>query len=87
MTYIEFDNKYNKRNTDNVILNCSIIDLDGNIIFNGTLNEVETYWDDHVEPVWVGHKVITMKINGKEAITTNLPKGSHFFNKLHFEVN
>ena len=90
MTYEEFDKKYNKRDYRGVILECSIIDIDGNIIFHGNLNEIEDYWDNNIELVWENKKVYDERINGKSVITTNLSKNSsyttHCFNKLNFKV-
>lgn len=90
MTYEEFDKKYNKRDYRGVILECSIIDMDGNIIFHGNLNEIEDYWDNNIELIWENKKVYDERINGKSVITTNLGKNSsyttHCFNKLNFKV-
>lgn len=90
MTYEEFDKKYNARDYRGVIQKCSIIDMDGNIIFHGNLNEIEDYWDNNIEIVWENKKVYDERINGKSVITTNLAKNSsyttHCFNKLNFKV-
>ena len=97
MTYKEFDAKYNKRDKNNVVLECSIINLDGEIIFHGKLDDVERFWDDNIEVIWkketketLFHKVLRYEINGQEVTMTNLANYSWYrdpmLDKLHFEV-
>ncbi len=90
MTYGDFDKKYNKRDYRRVILSTSIIDMNGNILFQGTIDEVAEYWDEHVEFIWQDNKVIDEKINGVSAITTNIGHtdtyAKYCFNKLNFNV-
>lgn len=49
MTYKEFNKKFNKRDSNGVITHTSIIDINGNVIFSGTLDECEKYSDDNIE--------------------------------------
>lgn len=90
MSYEEFDKKYNKRYYCGVVQECSIINLDGDIIFHGTIDEVENYWDDNIEVDW-NNNTPTITINGQEVVTTNVGKAGkysdYFFNKLHFHVD
>lgn len=90
MSYEEFDKKYNKRDYRGVIQECSIIDLDGNIIFHGTFDEMGDYHDSNAKPIWQNNKLVGWTIDGKEVITTNLANHSWYrspdFAKLHFEV-
>lgn len=95
MKYNEFNNKYNKRNYAGVCLECSIINLDGDVIFRGTIDEVDAYWDEHIELVWDENDTSLIKhstdtINGQEVVTTNVGEtgrySDYLFNKLHFNV-
>lgn len=90
MKYEEFDKKYNTRDRHGVILECSVITVDGNVLFRGNLDEVENYWDDNIEVNWENGKVVSFTIKGKEVITTNLPNPKFYntpdFKKLQFEV-
>jgi hypothetical protein len=90
MTYGDFNKKYNKRDYRGVILSTSIIDMNGNILFQGTIDEVGEYWDEHVELIWQDNKVIDEKIDGVSAITTNIGHtdtyAKYCFNKLNFNV-
>ena len=92
MTYNEFNKKYNKRDGAGVCLECSIINLDGDIIFHGTIDEVDNYWDEHIELVRDTSPIkdFTYTINGQEVVTTNVGKTGRYsdciFSKLHFNV-
>ena len=96
MKYEDFNKKYNKRDVYGVVLECSIINLDGDVIFHGTIDEVDNYWDDNVELIWDNNdtsliKSATSTINGQEVVTTNVGKtgrySDYFFGKLHFNVD
>lgn len=96
MKYEEFDKKYNKYDRRGVTTECSIINLDGDVIFHGTIDEVDNYWDENIEPIWnesdtSSIKTATMTMNGQEVVTTNVGKtgryADYFFNKLHFSVD
>lgn len=97
MTYKEFDAKYNKRDKNGVVLECSIINLDGEIIFHGKLDDVDKFYDDNVDIIWkeenddsIFHKILRREINGQEVTMTNLANYSWYrdpmLDKLHFEV-
>lgn len=90
MTYKEFDKKYNIRNYQGVIQECSIINFDGKVIFRGSLNEVENFWDENVNFVWKDHKVVSEEINGEKVTMTNLANYSWYrdpiLDRLNFEV-
>lgn len=95
LTYEEFDKKYNKRDCHGVVLECSIINFDGDIIFRGTIDEVDNYWDKNIEPIWdetnTSRVIAALTINGQEVVTTNVGKtgrySDYFFGKLHFNVD
>lgn len=83
MKYKEFNKKYNKCDYDGTVLECSIINLDGDILFHGTINEVEDYWDDNIEVIWDENdtaliKKSTITINGQEVVTTNVSKSGRY---------
>ena len=95
MKYNEFNKKYNKRDYAGVVLECSIINLDGDVIFRGTIDEVDKYWDDNVELIWNDNDISLIKsatatINGQEVVTTNVGEtgrySDYLFGKLHFNV-
>lgn len=46
MTFEEFDKRYNKCDKFGVVTHCAIIDIDGNIIFQDTPEEVENYYNN-----------------------------------------
>lgn len=89
MLYKEFDKKYNKRNYAGVVLECSIIDFDGNIIYSGKIDDVDIFFDDNVDFVWRNGKLFR-EYNGKEVTMTNLANYSWYrdptLDKLNFEV-
>ena len=67
MTYKEFDKKYNKRDYRGVITHTSIIDLKGNVIFSGEVEECDKYHDDNMEVLeWKNHFPVRIAINGIE---------------------
>lgn len=82
MLYEEFDKKYNKRDYRGVILEASIITLDGKVLKRGSLEELEDFWDNNVEIIWENHKVTREEINGEEAIWTNIGKGDAYSNRI-----
>lgn len=49
MTFKEFYKRYNKCDKFGVITLCSIIDMEGNIIFQGSVEEAEKYHDNNIQ--------------------------------------
>lgn len=94
MTYKEFDKKYNKRNYQRVIKRTSLINLDGDIIAQGTVEEMDNFCDIHCEFRWKNHTAMGYFYNGQEVVTTNVGNpaefddgySKRFFAKLNFEV-
>ena len=77
MSYAEFNKTFNKRDYRGVVLECSIITLKGKVIFRGSVDEVDAYWDEHVELIWDENDTSLIKkstpvIDGEEVITTNI---------------
>lgn len=84
MDYEQFDKKYNKRNYKGVITHTSIITLDGELIYQGTFDDVMNYFDndDMFVPTWKDGKFIGFCYEGKEVITTNIGKGDKYSNYI-----
>lgn len=49
MTYEEFNSRYNKYDNKGVCVHCSYIDMNGNVLFEGTTEEVENWYEKALE--------------------------------------
>ena len=88
MNYQAFDKQYNTRNYKGVVIKASVIDFDGNVVFNGTPTEVDNFMDLECSPIWKDNKYIGQQYNGKRVINTNIggKYAEHIFNQLNFSL-
>ena len=90
MTYKEFDKKYNKRDYRGVVTRTSVINLDGDIIAQGTVEEMCEFMDDKCYPEWKDRKLLGHFFEGQKVEMTNIGNGDtyarYFVTKLNFEV-
>ena len=90
MSYEEFNRTFNKRDYRGVILECSVITLDGEVIKRGTVEEVGDFMDLETDPIWKDHKFAGNALpDGREVVTTNIADwasdsyAKYIKNKLH----
>lgn len=88
MNYKRFDSQYNTRDYKGVVIKASVIDFDGNVVFNGTPEEIDDFMDFECSPIWKDHKYIGQQYNGKRVINTNIggKYTEHIFNQLNFNL-
>jgi hypothetical protein len=88
MTYKEFDKKYNKRDCRGVVTHSSIIDLKGNVIFSGEVEECDKYHDDNLEVLeWNNHFPARVAINGTEVpFSGRTNVGESLYNKYYSKI-
>ena len=88
MNYKNFDSRYNTRDCNGIIIKASVIDFDGNVVFNGTTREVDDFMDLDCSPIWKDNKYIGQQYNGKRVINTNLSEkyAENIFNQLNFSL-
>lgn len=88
MNYQAFDEMYNTRDYKGIITRTSVIDLNGNIIFQGTVKEVDNFLDTKCEPIWCNNKFYGKSYNDIEVVQTNISGNyaKHIFDKLNFNL-
>lgn len=90
MTYEEFNKKYNKRNYKGVIEQTSLINLDGKIIAQGTVEEMDDFQDKECEGKWHNREFLGFFYKGQKVVTTNIGNGDRYarylVSQLNFEV-
>lgn len=89
MTYEEFDKKYNTRRCG-IIDRCSIITLEGQVICEDEIENIEEFWDNKTEAIFKNSRYSHQEFNGQEVVMTNVSRSGrysdYFFNKLLFKV-
>ena len=88
MNYQVFDEMYNTRDYKGVIIKTSVINLNGDIIFQGSVNEINNFLDTKCEPIWHNNKYCGTSYNNEEVVQTNISGNyaKHVFNKLNFKL-
>ena len=88
MNYQAFDSQYNTRDNNGIITKASVIDFDGNVVFNGTIREIDDFMDLDCSPIWKDNKYVGQQYNGKRVINTNIAGkyAEHIFNQLNFSL-
>ena len=87
MTYAEFDKKYNKRNYKGVVKQTSLINLDGKIIAQGTVEEMDDFCDNECEGKWHNREYLGRFYEGQKVVTTNIGNGDRYARYLVSQLN
>lgn len=87
MDYQKFDKKYNTRDYRGVIVKSSIINYNGDIVFQGSIEEIDNFMDNKCDILRTNGS-LDYVYNKQMVINTNIAGNyaKHIFNKLNFNL-
>ena len=87
MDYQKFDKKYNTRDCNGVIVRASIINYDGELVFEGSIKEIDDFMDTKCDITRI-NGCLHYIYNQEMVINTNIAGNyaNHVFDNLNFNL-
>lgn len=87
MNYQIFDEMYNTRDCNGVIVRASIINYDGDVIFEGSIDEINDFMDTKCDVIRINGSLDYI-YNQEMVINTNIAGNysNYIFDKLNFNL-
>ena len=87
MNYQIFDEFYNTRDCNDVIVRASIINYDGEVVFEGSINEINNFMDTKCDVIRTNGSLDYI-YNQEMVINTNIAGNyaNYIFDKLNFNL-
>lgn len=87
MNYQIFDEMYNTRDCNGVIVRASIINYDGDVIFEGSIDKINDFMDTKCDVIRINGSLDYI-YNQEMVINTNIAGNyaKHIFDKLNFNL-
>lgn len=85
MNYQAFDKMYNTRDYNGVIVRASIINYDGDVVYEGSIKDIDDFMDTKCDVIRINGSLDYI-YNQEMVINTNIAGNyaNHIFDKLNF---